>query len=128
MKLSHECVRDVMLAIEEIPYRHYIESNKFIVKDYDKDEINYTIKRLYEAGFLDAKDQSTLSDYEFTVMSLSYYGHQFLGNIRPQGSWDKTKKAANKVGSVSIDILATFAAKVTAELIAKQLGINNNDA
>ena len=47
-----------------------------------------------------------------SVDELTFYGHEFLENIRPDTVWESTKKKAKSVGSFSIDVLSKLAAQL----------------
>ncbi|MEI3626493.1 DUF2513 domain-containing protein, partial [Lactococcus lactis] len=88
---------------------------------FSKEEIEYTIIRLEEAGFIIATiDWVNARPFYVSVGSLTWKGHEFLDNVRDSKVWSETKEVASKVGSVSLSMLATIASSV----ITKSLGIN----
>ncbi len=123
MKLNHDCVRDVLLAIEALPYDSVVTIDELNVSGYDQDAIRYIVLRLHEAGFIDGSEASSNDEYECLIRSLTFVGHEFLDNIRPQETWDKTKAIASRVGSASLDVMANIAAQVTTSLISKMMGL-----
>ncbi|MFS8541588.1 MAG: DUF2513 domain-containing protein [Tissierellales bacterium] len=126
MKLNHECVRDLMLYIEEnLEYGYLIKVNDVKIKDYSQDEIIYAADKLLEAGYLDGQKIVTLSDKipEITITSITWNGHQFLDNIRDNKVWEHTKSILSKFSSVSINIISNVAAQVISNLIKTQVGL-----
>ncbi len=118
MKLKNECVRDVLLDIEENLNLHQIISSVSInkrLKNYSHDDIYYTCRKLEEAGFL--KVDYTLSGTA-NIIEMTYYGHQFLDNIRDSKVWSQTKSVLSKFESVSIDIISSTAFKVITSMLA----------
>lgn len=128
MKLNHDCIRDTLLFLEnELSLGGHIRDSLICDKlpEYNRDDVMYTLQKLFEGKYISGNESEARSRAG-TVKQITLKGHKFLDNIRPQTSWNMTKTAANKIGSVSIDILSTYAAKVTAELLAKYLGVNND--
>ena len=119
MKLIHDCVRDVMLYVEEnLEYNRYLRTDKMQenISKYSLNDINYTCKKLDEAGYL------TSEQYlggEMVVKSMTYNGHLFLDNIRDDGIWKETKSKVSKIASASLPIIQ----QVAVALITAKLGI-----
>ncbi|MCQ4972205.1 DUF2513 domain-containing protein [Lactococcus lactis] len=126
MKLNEDCVRAVLLDVEE----KYKFGSFLYLKDFEEDsrsskfsreEIEYTIIRLEEAGFIIVTiEWLSGKPYLISVASLTWQGHEFLDNIRDSKVWRETKEVASKAGSVSLSMLETIASSV----IAKSLGLN----
>lgn len=123
MKLSHDCIRDLMLYLEQnLGYNDELEINNLQLKDYLTDELMYTTKKLSEADFLIC-DNSIEIDDEYPIMlvnSITYKGHQFLDSIRDDKIWQNTKKAISKLTSASLPIIQ----EVASSLIKSSLGLN----
>ena len=121
MKLNHECVRDILLTVE----------NKLVVGTYIKglaafDELKYSdndkfysIQKLIEARYLEGNASLFLGstpehpNYNIFIKSITYYGHQFLNNIRDDGTWKKTiSTIGSKTKSVSIEIISQVASNI----------------
>lgn len=123
MRLNHDCVRSVLLAIEDMDYNTVITTRELKLDNYSIEEIKYVVEKLNDVGFIKGNDCSDFGEYECLIRSLTFEGHAFLDNIRSNEAWGITKTIINKIGSASIEIVASYSAKVTAELIAKQFGI-----
>lgn len=124
MKLDRDCVRDFLLALESLEQGQLLTSDNYQsfppLASYERDVIIYTAEKLDEAGFINVKFMPVLGgDKPFFATSITWYGHQFLDNIRDEGVWKETKKIASKVTSVSLGILADIAASV----MKKSLGL-----
>ncbi|MGG0641519.1 DUF2513 domain-containing protein [Bacillus altitudinis] len=110
MELDKDCVRDVLLTIEEeigvnrstniSDLRHF---NR--LKNYDISQITYCVKKLHEADFISEMDYIR----ELPPTELTFKGHEFLDTIRDSDVWDKTKQASSAVSTVSLAILADLA-------------------
>lgn len=124
MKLSNDCVRDLLLFVEEKVGLDQPLNIKFAtIKNYSQDELIYTAKKLNEAGYINA----TISDCidgscDIYIYSLTWNGHKFLDNIRDDGVWKTTKGIVSKFSSVSLGIIENVAAQVITNLINQQIG------
>lgn len=124
MKLNNECIRELLLYVEE---NVYISDDLDIADidrlNYTKDELLYTAIKLKEAGYLNATIELDVENYtEVIIHSLTWLGHKFLDNIRDDGVWKKTMGIISKFSSVSIGIIENVAAQVITNLINQQLG------
>lgn len=115
MKLNHDCIRDVLVALERNltldNFVNYEGFSKFEeTKKYAEDDIIYTLVKLREAGFINSNDMNYDNRPHPIVQSISYEGHQFLDNIRDIKVWENVKgKAASVVSGVSIAVLGQLA-------------------
>jgi hypothetical protein len=125
MKLNHDCVRGVLLAIEDSSSTHArITVDKLVgnqyLKEFSSKDIHYTIARLNEAGYINVHTIKIAGIGEdFIVESLTWNGHAFLDNIRDNTIWDKTKKSVSVLSSVSLSILS----EVAKEAVKKAVGL-----
>lgn len=97
MKLNNDCVRDLLLYIEEntnLSDDIYIESINDL--SYSTEVLLYTSIKLKEANFINAEIEQTYDEenggYSITVFSLTWQGHKFLDNIRDSGVWKTIKE------------------------------------
>lgn len=125
MKLNHDCVRDVLLFIEEnyqigkfLSLDEFINSNS--LSKYDSDEIKYVILKLADAQYIQGKPtygSNVLSD--FYCSGLTWNGHLFLDNIRDSKVWRETKEKVSILKSVSVTMLSS----IGSQIVAKMLGL-----
>lgn len=122
MRLNHECVRDLLLYIEEnLEYDNELEINRLNLKDYSLEELLYTSQKLAEAEYINCDDSIEIDD-EYPIIlvsSITYKGHQFLDTIRDNQVWKNTKKVLSFLKSVSIEITSETASKVINHMIDK---------
>lgn len=126
MQLNHDCVRDVLLYVEEnANYNVRISTNSIKLKDYSIEEIVYTIEKLSEADFLNVTSVSTMGRQTpgYVVKSITYKGHEFLDNIKDNSVWSDTKKQLSKFSSTSLSIISSVAAQVLSAKIKLHLGL-----
>lgn len=82
--------------------------------DYNLSVIKYSVLKMEEANLINARiysyDDSIIG--EFLITDITYFGHEFIEQIKDDNNWNKVKDVAKKVGSSSIDILLQIAAGV----------------
>ena len=113
MKLNPDCVRDILLTVEETSsFNRYTcysvdDMNFDRLRKYSHEEIIYHIKQCNESHLISGVQSYDCGD-EINIQDLTPSGHQFLANIRSETNWQKTKEIANKSGSVALNILETI--------------------
>lgn len=124
MRIIPDLTRDIILYVEE----HSVEFDNVKVLDMSKyliDEKGYTIDQvLYHvlqcrlSGFFynchipghpDSERVSYIHYSDAFIDCLTPKGHNYLENVREQTNWEKTKKAAGKVGSYALPVLINIA-------------------
>lgn len=126
MKLNHECVRDLLLFIEDaLEYGTYANAERIVLKDYSKNVIVYTADKLLEAGYIGG------SRHEYSghdnlpsigISSITWEGHKFLDSIRDDSVWKNTKNILSGFSSVSLGIVSNVASQVISHIIKQQTG------
>lgn len=126
MKLEIDCVRDILLEFEDLPVGCY---SPFIfersVAKYGIDNVEYTLKKLSEAGYINADIYAFPNGQtEFNgIFDITFSGHQFLEKIRDNKVWAKTKSVAGSVGSRAFDVITQIATSVITGLISSHLNV-----
>lgn len=125
MKLSHDCVRDVLLCIEEnLSYGCSINFSTVKLKDYSQDDLLYTADKLLEAGLLNGSRLDYSGGFsDIRITSITWAGHQFLDNIRDDGVWKNTKSVLSKFSSASLSLIGNIASQIITSMVQNQLGI-----
>lgn len=136
MKLNPDCIRDVLLYLEEhLTYNHDIEYGiehnsitlttivEQLYKDhnYEPDDIKYSIEKLLEIEYIVSDKMTTGNNKSIiscSISDISYDGHTFLNTIRPDTVWQATKKGASKIGIMSMHALSSIAIKVAETIIS----------
>lgn len=139
MKLNPDCIRDILLTVEEnasisnpvtidnptsplnIGLKHTYAVQYERLKDYPFDEIKYHIRQCHEPGLL--INFKTYFNDTLSIDDLSPNGHEFLSNIRSDTVWNKTKLISTRFSDISLKILKEIAVKVISEMIRKQTGL-----
>ncbi|APJ12273.1 MULTISPECIES: DUF2513 domain-containing protein [Bacillus] len=119
MRLKNEIIRDVLLSLEEeLGFEQEMNKDEFLsidkIKNHNKDDVLYTLKKLHEAGLIHV---IFTHDYSFVILDISFEGHQFIENIRDPEIWAKTKSAVNKVGGASLNVIGELAVNYVRQTI-----------
>lgn len=124
MRLNADCVRDVMLFLEEnLELVSFLECSNIEI-NYNSNDVTYTCAKLIEAGYLIGNTTVDLSGHmKVVINSITWNGHQFLDNVRSNTVWNKTKETAIKLGSVSVSFLSNIAAQIIANVISGKIQI-----
>lgn len=120
MRLNPDCLRDLLLELENDTNGFNIISYTFVITDtevvsadfkcsdkYSANEIYYHLKQCEYSGFF-IRPSWYLSS-KFSILDISPEAHKFIENIRSQSTWEKVKSIAAKVGSFSIEVLKQIA-------------------
>ncbi len=121
MKLDHNCVRDLLLYLEDnLKYNDKININNLTLKNYNKQTLMYTADRLIEAEYINPLICWNCNEqHVIIVKSITYQGHQFLDTIRDKSVWETTKSKISKFTSVSLPIIQ----QVASNYIKSKLGL-----
>src|SRR5687768_8627056 len=96
MKRDMELVRAILLEVEKAgPNGEPIE-----ITDKSVEEVNYHIKRMKEAGLIDAVISETIlsgstPSSPYRIVEMTWKGHDFLDAARDTGVW---RKALSRIG------------------------------
>lgn len=138
MKLDMDCVRAVMLCVEEHTdfdnYCYFIRYARADILDmlgedpsappayqveleekFDNDDILYAVKYCADAGLITLCPGSHPEQYRVNIRELTPAGHNFLENIRSDTNWSKVKSVAKKAGALSVDVITSIAKDVAVE-------------
>lgn len=126
MKLNSDCIRDILLLMEKADYEEVVYADTLFnsLQNYDKNTISYSVKKMVEAGLITAAivNGDDRSEIEF-LDDITYYGHEFLNNVRSDTIWKNVKEVGTKIEVNSINALTQIATGVISALINHQLGI-----
>lgn len=128
MRLNPDCVRDILLTVEEnADFSSYWEFDISDVANgqlanYSPEEIIYHISQCKKADLIDGCQFYDIGE-SGVVSDLTPKGHQFLADIRSDTVWKDVKDVSKKVGSNSISAISQIATGVISALIKSQLGL-----
>lgn len=127
MRLNPDCIRDILLSAEDNTgfYEYLDYPNELdkcpLLKKYNDEEIKYHVRQCKKSYLIEVDFDLTGN---FSISDLTPSGHEFLGSIRSDNIWSKTKSVAEKIGSHSLDTLTKISVGVLTEIIKSQLGIS----
>ena len=123
MKLNHDCVRDILLYLEEYLFDKPLKIKTLFSQLCDKyqlEDIIYTCQKLKEADFITFTIDSECNRHSF-IKSITWKGHNFLDNIRDNKVISIAKESLKTVASYSLEILSNTCAKVIESMISIKL-------
>ncbi|WP_040266327.1 DUF2513 domain-containing protein [Pseudomonas rhodesiae] len=121
MKFDKELVREILLAVEG-----HDEAKGWVtlkIEGRAESDVSYHIMLLDEAGLLVGISLGGLNQFQWQPRRLTYQGHEFLDTVRDCEVWRRTKEGAEKVGGLSLDLLAQLGRAYGKQIIKKRLGI-----
>lgn len=129
MKLNPDCIRDILIFCED---HLSLDSNLKLqiaglkdvceaLPDYPREEIAYTIKKLNEAGYVNAIINFSNNEiYMLKIIELTYEGHEFIDTIRSKNVWDKVSNVISDISSISLPVLQQIGSQVLLSLLSSQ--------
>ena len=121
MRLNPDCIRDIILHIEENSTLHSLFERSVIhdaLSNYDAHVIDYHVVYLSEAKYIKGLQRFLGGDY--ILQDLTPDGHKFAQDIRNDNIWEKTKSKANAIGAFSLDTLQQILVAVITSQISAQ--------
>lgn len=120
MKLNYDCVREVLLYIEEnLQYGQILYSSDIELENYEYEDVQYTIDLLADSAYIKANKLQALGPTlpSFHIYSLTMQGHELLDNIRDNSVWKKIKKKVSGLASVSLPIINSVGSAIIKEIL-----------
>ena len=122
MKRDMELVLKILEILEERDEISVIKD--FQVDDYDDKVVGYHLRRMFEAGLLDAESTASKTTPERLVriypFGLSWEGHEFLDAMRNQGVGAQVRA---KLGNALTDVPFTIIRELALSLGRAQVGL-----
>lgn len=123
MKLNPDCIRDILITIEDNTgfgknMSYNLNSTYDLLQKYTFDEVRYHIDQCELSNLITKVNK--FIDGSCLIQDLSPSGHQFLADIRSDNNWNKTKSIAKTVGTSSLTAIKEIATNVIAEVIKAQ--------
>lgn len=120
MRLNPDCIRDVILYVEENSSTQRWFTCDTVREDlsqYDKEVLDYHVFYLADAHYIKELVKYGQDSYRFT--DLTPNGHQLAQDIRNNTIWEKTKSKAQEIGSFSIPVLQQIASTILTAMITQ---------
>ena len=128
MKLNPDCVRSVLLEIENLDFNQYatVSSLHVALPDYSEEDLEYTCLILGDGGFLNIETVDFPGQFlpsVKAVYSMTYKGHEFLEKVRPTKIWAAIKGIGEKLGVRTLDGYAMIGSNIITEIIKNHLSL-----
>ncbi len=146
MRLNPDCIRDILLCVEEHTGHNRfasfvdVETTKELrdflgdvpeaqdyqdelLKKYSSPELMYHLAYCIKDTLIESPDNS-IGGTLLTINDLTPKGHQLLENIRHKTVFEKTKEIAKKLGIESLPAFRNISESVTSEMIKMYLTSN----
>lgn len=126
MKLNHDCVRQVLLDMEEnltLKRTHFLNAiHPDTIEIYGIDNVIYSMVQLKNAEYIEASFSVINGiDSVIYISKLTWKGHQFLDTVRDSKIWKKTKGILSRLESSPITFVSTVASSVLSDFIAGKI-------
>lgn len=123
MKLNIDCVRDILLLVEQKDFRVRFSLDELCQQlNYSSNDIEYCCIKLSESNILEVLMIPPIrEDYQPIVRSvgeLTSKGHDFLENIRPLTRWEIIKTHAKSLSNYSLNILNIIAQNIMTQEVS----------
>lgn len=144
MKLNPDCVRDLMMFLEEKTWVTIKDSGRYKasyfhvlcpalmqelepVNKYSLEEVLYHLIQLSESGYIstDFAFDPSRDDGAFHLAHVYYItpkGHELIASIRSDKAWKKIKTILAPLGSVSLAVIDAVASGVVGAMMGKSTG------
>ena len=133
MKLNSDCIRAVMLSLEDLLviesdergnlYMPSVTLNDLCTSlaDYPVEDIYYSLLNLDQAGYICFRGQYASGGILIhgEVSDITFAGHEFLGRVRDKERWSAVKAGLAKVRDYSLAAVSSIAEGVTKAAIDK---------
>lgn len=129
MKLNYECMRDVLIFLEEnltVDCDGELSFGLICLDDlygelsqYSNEDIYYSVFNLKQAEFLSCSPDDEPIYKIYSIDYITFKGHEFLSEIRDNDKWKNVKSILGNVKTFSLSAISAVAEGVTSALIAK---------
>lgn len=138
MKMNLDCLRAVLLAIENKPNLYVTERGDACFKeielrelysaviDFSKEDIAYSVYLLIDGGYIDASPRygnNELKVCPITRMTLA--GHELLEDLRDEKRWQRVKSIASAVRNYSLSAISSIAEGMTSAAIQQACALQS---
>ena len=126
MKLTPDCMRDILLTAESLDFDRGIlfDDLRVMLQDYSAEELLYGCYKLREAGLIESTTfeiDGKVTPRTHEILDVTFSGHEFLEKIRDGKRWRIIKSGAASVRDFSLSALSAVAEGVTAAAISAYL-------
>lgn len=127
MKLNPDCIRDILLDIEEVTtintsWKYDSHNPSIRLSKYDQFEIAYQARYCSESGMISGFSVGGNSESVF-AFDLTPTGHEFLANIRNDNFFGKVKEVCKTLGITSLNGMINVASNCALTVIKSHFNL-----
>ena len=137
MHLNYDCVRDVLMKLEDLLTCEYKNDcfyfNQVNIhqlyeslsdKGYSIEDVLYAVQNLEQSGLIKANLTYASNKLVFCLISaVTAQGNEFISKIQSDDVWSRIKSSIAKVGSFSLPIISNVATSLITSLAKSYLGL-----
>lgn len=127
MKLDLNCVRDVLIELEEFPIGSYSnESFKKSIAEHGSENVLYALVKLSEAKYINAEYIRTMDGRPHIggIFDLTFAGHEFLNSVRSPSVWERLKESTVDGGTACLKVVGDIAVEILKEIAKQKLHLS----
>ncbi|QIM63167.1 hypothetical protein A1D29_07665 [Pasteurellaceae bacterium Orientalotternb1] len=117
MKRNWDLIRKILIKLEE---KADIESelSSEDIRGFDRYTVAYHYNIMAQAGLITVADNSGIDEIDYSALSLTWQGHEFLDKIRNDRVWNKVKRTVqSKSLDLSFDVIKQVAGTVIGAML-----------
>jgi hypothetical protein len=104
MKRDMDLIRQILFELEKREPRLDYRFPEIQIEGHSKEEIVFHVMLLEEAGFIIARNDSTMAGLNYTPIRLTWDGHEFLDAARDDTRWNTAKDSMAKAGGFVFEV------------------------
>lgn len=136
MKLNPDCVREVLIYIEENtfltmdeklkPIKHTLWTRPLLQhceeKGLSAEDTFYALYQMVNNGYIDASPETVGGEIvSYTIRDLTLRGHELLDSVRSEEMYSKVKDVAAKIGGTTLETMAYIGKNVLLAFVKGEL-------
>lgn len=125
MKLNHDCLRQLMIYLEEnlelkvnglpesLKLRH-IDDDR--LSEFSEEEIYYAARKLVEARYITVVNKD-ISPTSMIIKEITWIGHDYLDSIRDPKVWREVKNKTKDLAGVALEVIKSIAIDISKSML-----------
>ena len=132
MKFNNDCVRDILINVEKIPYGETITIEKLceVLSKYSSEEVLSMVSILNREHYIFIMDKGGYNDFDIfrenKIRCLTERGYRVLDTIREDRIWNLMKEKIANFNDLSFFMISSIATKIINNEHNKALGISDS--
>ena len=132
MKFNNDCVRDILINVEKIPYTETMTIEKLcsILSKYSPEDVLAMVSILNREHYLFIMDKGGYNDFDIfrenKIRCLTERGYRVLDTIREDKVWNLMKEKIANFNNLSFFMISSIATKIINNEHNKALGISDS--